>query len=237
MVVAQIPSPWSEGVKGLLELQGRDYSALRLDPRNQELHDWAGSASAPSLMLPQHAPLTQPLEIIEALHQDAPGKSLLPQQPEERQAVLELVRDMMEPGGLVWNRRLLGIHAGLAGQGGFVEPVAQYLARKYGHDAQQVPTAQARILEILGALTGRLTAQRNADSPYLFGLEPSAADIYCAACMAVFAPLDEGQCPMDPIIRASFEDLDAPTAQALSPILLEHRDFVYRNHLELPVRL
>lgn len=237
VVVAQIPSPWSEGVKGLLELQKRDFSALRLDPRIQELHDWAGSASAPSLLLPGRAPLTQAPEIVEALHEQEPSDALLPEAPEERQAVLNLVRDLMEPGGLAWSRRLLGIHGGLTGQGGFVQPIAEYLSQKYGYDAAQVPAAQARVTEILGGLTAQLTKQREADSAYLFGRARSAGDVYCAACMAIFAPLDEGQCPMDPVIRETFEERDAATAQALAPILLEHRDFIYRHHLELPVRL
>lgn len=236
-VVAQIPAPWSEGVKGLLELQGRDYSALRLDPRNRELHDWAGSPSAPSLMLPGKAPLTQAVETIEALDEEAQGQPLLPKDPDERAAALDLVRSLVDSGGLAWSRRLLGIDAGLKGTGGFVEPIAEYLAKKYSFDEAMVPAARARIPEILGSLSHRIKEQNRADSPYLFGREVSAADVYCAVSMAIFVPLDEGKCPMDPVIRKTFEELDEQTAQALDPILLAHRDFIYQNHLELPVRL
>lgn len=237
VVVAQIPSPWSEGVKGLLELQGRDFSALRLDPRNQELHAWAASPSSPSLMLPGRAPLTQAREIIEALDEFERGPELVPREPLVRESVLKLVEELTEPGGLAWSRRLLGIHAGLAGTGGFVEPIAQYLGRKYVYDASQVPRAKERVLEILAALSLRLREQRSADSPYLFGQSVSAADVYCAVSMAIFSPLDEGQCPMDPMIRTAFEELDEETSAALDPVLLEHRDFIYRTHLELPIRL
>lgn len=237
VTVAQIPSPWSEAVKGLLELQGRDFSALRLDPRNQELHVWAGSPSSPSLLLPGQSPLTQPQQIIEALDGADGCAALLPKESAAREGALETVQALVGPGGLAWSRRLLGIHAGLMGKGGFVEPIAKYLSKKYGHDEAQVPAAQARIHEVLGSLAQRIKEQRKQDSPYLYGPQVSAADIYCAASMAVFAPLDESKCPMDPMIRSTFEERDPQTAQALDPILLEHRDFIYTQHLELPVRL
>lgn len=235
--VAQIPSPWSESVKGLLHLQGREFSVLRLDPRNQELHAWAGSPSAPALLLPGKSGITQAVEIIEALQETGQGKSLLPADQNDRSAVLDLVRELVDPGGLAWNRRLMGIHGGLTGQGGFVEPIAQYLGKKYGYEASKVPKAQERLVETLGMLTRRLRKQKDANMPYLFGREISAADVYCAVTMAIFAPLDERQCPMDPAIRKTFEERDETTGQALDPILLEHRDFIYRHHLELPVRL
>jgi hypothetical protein len=39
------------------------------------------------------------------------------------------------------------------------------------------------------------------------------------------------------ILRAAFEDLDPRTAAALDPILLDHRDRIYAEHLELPLTL
>ena len=65
----------------------------------------------------------------------------------------------------------------------------------------------------------------------------SAVDIYSATFMALFKPLPPEQCDMHPGVRAAFEWLDAPTAQALDPILLEHRDMMYSRHLELPLSL
>ena len=42
---------------------------------------------------------------------------------------------------------------------------------------------------------------------------------------------------MDAGSRAAFETLDAATAAALDPMLLEHRDMMYRERLELPLSL
>jgi hypothetical protein len=55
--------------------------------------------------------------------------------------------------------------------------------------------------------------------------------------MALFSPLPAEQCPMDRNLRQIFEGLDAQTAEALDPLLLQHRDMIYRQHLELPLSL
>jgi len=51
------------------------------------------------------------------------------------------------------------------------------------------------------------------------------------------APLDPENCPMPEMLRNAFESKDPDTVKALDPILLEHRDFIYREHLELPIEL
>ena len=42
---------------------------------------------------------------------------------------------------------------------------------------------------------------------------------------------------MRPDTRAAYRVRDPVVREALDPHLLEHRDFVYREYLELPVRL
>ena len=42
---------------------------------------------------------------------------------------------------------------------------------------------------------------------------------------------------MSSATRAAFEALDAPTAAALDPALLAHRDMMYARHLALPLKL
>ena len=38
-------------------------------------------------------------------------------------------------------------------------------------------------------------------------------------------------------LRPAFGSVDSKTAKALDPVLLEHRDFVYHEFLELPLSL
>jgi hypothetical protein len=42
---------------------------------------------------------------------------------------------------------------------------------------------------------------------------------------------------MNEAFRPGFESLDEDTAEALDPILIEHRDFIYDEFLELPLTL
>jgi hypothetical protein len=42
---------------------------------------------------------------------------------------------------------------------------------------------------------------------------------------------------MDGSTRAAFETRDVQTEAALDPILLEHRDMMYADYLELPLSL
>ena len=62
-------------------------------------------------------------------------------------------------------------------------------------------------------------------------------DVYGAAFMALFRPLPHEQCEMSASTRATFETREAQTDAALDPILLEHRDMMYAEHLELPLSL
>ncbi len=92
-------------------------------------------------------------------------------------------------------------------------------------------------MEILGLLAGRLRAQGEAGSGYYLGRDLSAVDIYSATFMALFRPLPPEHCPMAEAMRPAFESLDEATAAVLDPILLEHRDRIYADHLELPLSL
>jgi glutathione S-transferase len=93
------------------------------------------------------------------------------------------------------------------------------------------------VRELLGEFAATLRERRDAGQPYYLGDTLSAADVYSATFMGLFKPLPEAQCRMDPAIRAAFEFLDADTAAALDPLLIQHRDMMYAKHLELPLSL
>jgi hypothetical protein len=62
-------------------------------------------------------------------------------------------------------------------------------------------------------------------------------DVYSATVTAMFGALPTGQCDMDASTRAAFEIREPQTDAALDPILFEHRDRMYAEHLELPLAL
>lgn len=238
IVVPGIPSPWSEAAKGIFHVKHLAWKAVRLDARNDAMADWAKERSGPVAFWNDEGPRGSWPQILLLAERLAPKPALLPSDPGERARAFGIAHEICGEAGLVWARRLQGVHAGLTGQGGgFPDGVAQYLAGKYGYRAEEGPAQGARVIALLGFLAGLLHEQRRGGSRYYVGRSLSAVDIYSATAMAMFAPLPPEQCPMFEMIRPTLSFMDEATAKALDPILIEHRDFVYAEHLELPLTL
>ncbi|CAN0447820.1 unnamed protein product, partial [Phaeothamnion confervicola] len=82
-----------------------------------------------------------------------------------------------------------------------------------------------------------LRAQQRQGRRYLIGDGLSAVDIHWAVHCAFLNPLPPELCPMASAFRNpdTYGNDDPLIAAALSPALLAHRDFIYEQHLELPV--
>lgn len=238
MVVSSgIPSPWGEAAKGFLHLKGIDWAAVRLVYDDEKLKQWAGQRSAPVLMHDNDRPRTGWAEILLFIERLAPTPSLLPADAAERALMFGLAHEVCGEAGLAWSRRLQSVHAGLSGNGGFPKRVAEYLGKKYGYRPELGAASGARVVELLHMLATRLKTQQQLGSRYYVGHSLTAVDVYSATVMALFAPLPDAQCPMEPFTRAAFETCDAQTDAALDPILLAHRDIIYAEHLVLPLAL
>jgi glutathione S-transferase len=237
VVVANMPSPWGEAAKGIFHVKRLPFAAVRLMYDNDALKKWAGQLSGPVVVHDNEVPRSGWAEILMLAERLAPTPALLPLEPNERARAVSLAEKFCGPNGLGWSRRLQSVHAGLTKTGGFSERIAGYLGRKYGYDPEQAETYGPRVRQLLGEFATALRAQKNAGKPYYLGTSLSAVDIYSATFMALFRPLPEAQCRMDAGLRASLEQLDAETAAALDPILIEHRDLMYDRHLELPLSL
>ena len=237
VVVPGVPSPWGEGAKGILHVKQIPWMAVRLDQANAAMAEWTGQRSGPVAMYAQEAPRSGWAEILLLAERLAPSPALLPNGAEDRALAFGLSHEICGEMGLGWCRRLQGVHAGLSGAGGFPSGVASYLAAKYGYREAEAASYQTRVVDILNMLSRRLHAQREHDSPFYLGTSLSAVDIYSATFMALFAPLPPGDCPMPEAMRAAFGMREPVTDEALDPILLEHRDRVYAEHLELPLSL
>ncbi|WP_239024421.1 hypothetical protein [Ramlibacter humi] len=237
VVVGGVPSPWGEAAKGIFHVKKLDWLAVRLDYQSDAMKAWAGQRSGPVAIHGEEAPRDRWIDILMLAERLAPSPSLLPADPADRVLAIGLSHELMGERGLCWSRRLQLVHMGLAEQGGFVPQVAQYLARKYGHTPDAGGAATARVVSLLRMLAQRLKAQQAAGSRYLVGAALTAADIYLAAGLALFRPLGADLCAMKPDTRAAFETPDAQTDAALDPVLVEHRDRIYRDHLVLPLAL
>jgi len=237
VVVPGVPSPWGEAAKGILYVKRIPWVAVKLDQANAELIRWIGCASGPVAMYEDEAPRSGWAEILLLAERLSPEPPLLPRDAEGRALAFGLSHEICGELGLGWMRRLEAVHAGLAGEGGFPPPVARYLADKYGYREAEAGDITRRVVELLGLLARRLHAQRDAGSRYYMGDSLGCVDVYSAAFMALFQPLPQADCPMPDALRAAFGSVDGATKAALDPILFEHRDHVYRTHLELPLTL
>ena len=199
---------------------------------------WAGGErSGPVAIYEDEAPRKGWAEILLLAERLAPQLSLLPGDAAERALTFGIAHEICGEMGLGWCRRNVGVHAGVSGGGGFPKGVAHYLGQKYGYRAAEVALYSTRVVHILEALSALLHRQRDAGRRFYLGSALSAVDIYSATFMALFKPLPPEQCPMPDAMRPAFETLDAATERALDPILIEHRDFVYEEYLELPLSL
>jgi glutathione S-transferase len=237
VVLGKVPSPWGEAAKGIFHLKRLDFGAVRLVYDNEALKSWAGQLSAPVVINDDEAPRSGWAEILMLAEQLAPSPPLLPADPHARAQAVALCDELCGHRGLGWHRRLQLVNAGLTGTGGFVGRVAGYLGGKYGYVAEDCERDRARVIELLRKFAAVLHSQRAAGQPYYLGATLSAVDIYSATFMALFKPLPQEQCDMHESLRAAFEWLDPPTAAALDPILIEHRDMMYARHLQLPLAL
>ncbi len=237
VVVPGLPSPWSEAAKGIFHVKNIAWSAVRLDQRNKAMAEWTGTRSGPVVMFENQPPQPHWQQILMLAESVTPTPSLLPKETAARVQALELCEDICGEAGLGWSGRLDGVHSGLNDQGGFPKNIAQYLGAKYGYEADLAQSNSDRLVALLYKLVVCLKEQKKNGSRFYIGDTISAVDIYSATFMAYFKPLEQSVCPMDSYMRAAFESNTAVVNEALDPILMAHRDFIYENFLELPLCL
>jgi len=180
IMVGFVPSPWGEAAKGILHVERVPYIAARMGAEMKAVVEWTGENSAPIAVYDDEAPRTGWAEILLLAERLAARPSLLPADAAQRALVIGLSHEICGEDGLGWARRLVGIDAGLRGEGGFPKQTAEYLAAKYGYRKNIGAEARHRVVDLLGMFSQRLADQKGNGSKYLVGERLSAADIYLA---------------------------------------------------------
>lgn len=231
-----VPGPWSEAAKGILHVKGLPFVRVRqeLGGENRALREWTGQASAPVAAWNDEPPCTTSLGILFLAERLAPDPPLLPADPDERARMLGYCHELVGEQGLGWTRRLMTLQQAIEAAGGAPPEEIARLAARYGYSPEAAAAAPARVTALLDLFARLLARQRAAGSRFLFGERLSALDIYWATFAALLEPLPEELCPMPRSIRRAYT-LEGELRAALDPALLEHRDFIYREYLELPV--
>jgi glutathione S-transferase len=235
VLVRGLPSPWGQAAKTIFEIKGLDYVAapLELAGRNEEIVSWSGQNSAPVVAWNDEAPVTRWQDILLLAERLAPTPALIPADPLQRVLMWGFASEICGEHGIGWNRRLLNFARTV--NGGRSNPVSDTLMAKYGYDAGLAKTAAARVAGSLGALAAQLKAQQARGVRYLVGDALSAVDIYWTAFSNLIAPLPKEQCPMPDAYRPGFTAKEPEILTALDPILLEHRDRIFKDHFRSPM--
>ncbi|KRB81457.1 hypothetical protein ASE00_15905 [Sphingomonas sp. Root710] len=239
VLTAHVPGPWSEAAKAVFTARGLAYHPVEqkmLDP-NDELVAWTGSRNAPIAMLDDHPPVTNWLDLVMLAERIGSGPSLLPDAPLDRALSIGLSAEICAPGGFGWSRRLV-MFQGLYGPGDVspeAPPHVLHMCRQYGYSRAAAEAATRRMVDILGMLAAQLRAQSEAGSGYLVGDRLGACDLHWACFSNMIAPLPIEDAPMPPALHERYSDAGPEIAAALDPILIEHRDRIYRRHIGLPL--
>ena len=237
-LTAGVPGPWSESAKAIFHVKKIPYVRVRQvgGMENAELRAWTGRSNAPVAVYNDEPPVDGWADILGLAERIAPEPPLIPEDREERLRMFGLCHEICGPGGFGWERRLLLIASLLEpDQPDSAKAPALTLAKRYGYTKARAETARGRLCEILTALSNHLIAQRAAGSPYFIGTRLTALDLYWACFAALHQPLSPDQCPMPEWLRDGYTVTDPALLEAAGPILLDHRDFIYEHHLELPL--
>jgi glutathione S-transferase len=239
VLVGKVPSPWSEGAKGLFHVKKLEYLAVRLQLRDPEFEAWTKAHNAPVALLDNEWPRSGWAEILALAERMGGEVSLIPAAADDRVRMFGLLHEVLGEQGLLWCARAILIEESLSSEGarGFPVRVAAYLSRKYAGKPGSRPVSRARVDEVLRRLTTQLEEGRARGGPYFFGEQLSALDLYSAAAMNVLAPLAPALCPMMPELQRAYDWLGAEVSASVTPALVAHRELVYERHLELPIEV
>ena len=230
------PGPWGEVAKKIFEYKSIPYVpvAQRAGKPNEELADWTGFRNAPVAVWNDGVPKAHWSDILMLAERIAPAPRLLPVSSEDRVTVLGICAELAGEGGFGWSRRLMMI--GLRGDDAAHTERSALMRRAYGEGPEHIAAAPGRCADIMDMLASRLHAQREAGSSYLVGQTYSAADIFWACFSQMLIPLPvDSQPNLHPAIAASYGAIGGFLTSRLDKILIEHRDFIFREHIGLPL--
>lgn len=229
------PAPWSQAAKSILHVKKIPYApvAQHGGQANEELVAWTGHRNAPVAMYNNEPARTGWYEILLLAERLAPTPSLLPSQVDDRALMIGLSNELCGEEGFTWQARHIMFGALLKTQGEAFKN--NPMVHAYGYSAQNAAAAPAKMIPILEALAARLHRQREAGSQYFIGKQLTALDLYWANMSQIIDPYPPEKNPMPDFFRQIWAPVRAAIESAIDPILITHRDFIFAQHLTLPL--
>ncbi|MDG2002280.1 MAG: hypothetical protein P8J20_03020 [Novosphingobium sp.] len=234
-LTVQTPGPWGLAARALFDIRKVAYVPVRQDvgAPNEELVDWTGRRNAPVAVCDAEPAVDGWLEILNLAERLGSGASLFPDDPVERALAVGLSAEICGHEGFGWARRLSMQPPGAPPPD--PESPQSKMMRAYGLRQGVVAESDARVASILKAFSAQLRRQRTAGSDYLVGDRLSCCDVHWACFSILAEPLPVEECIAAEQMMAMFSGKSKAVAAALDPILIEHRDRIWRDHIGLPV--
>jgi glutathione S-transferase len=236
---AHVPGPWGEAAKAVLSARNVKYIPVEqhvMGP-NEELIAWTGIRNAPTVVLNDEPPRAGWIDILMLAERLGSGPSLLSEDPVRRALILGLSCEICGPEGFGWTRR-----ANFRREGAPTpkvphanNPILPQIHRDYGMTPEAVAKAPARLIALLNGFASILHNQKAAGSRYFVGDRLSAADLYWTCFSIMVKPPAEADCAMPDYMRVNYGAVTPDVAAALDPILIAHRDFIFQQHIGLPL--
>lgn len=228
------PAPWSMAAKSILHVKKIPYIpvAQHGGQANEELVAWTGHRNAPVAMYNNEPARTGWYEILLLAERLAPTPSLLPQNVEDRAIMIGLSNELCGEEGFTWQSRHLMFDAVIKVQGDFKQ---NPMVKAYGYSPQNAAAAPGKMIPILQALSARLHKQQSAGSRYFIGNQLTALDLYWANMSQIVDPYPPDKNPMPDFFWQIWAPVGPAMGAALDPILIAHRDFIFTQHLTLPL--
>jgi glutathione S-transferase len=234
IVSGRVPSPWSEAAKGLFRIARIPIVAVRAIPRDRSHVEWTGIDNVPVVLHGEEPPRTSWAAIVGLVARLAPGL-VLPTDLAARADAIGLLEVIAGEDGLGWNGRLAMIDEGITTNGarGFGQPIAGYLAKRYGHAPGVVDGMRERVAAQLTYLAERLGGRA-----YFGGDRPSAVDVYAATFITPMFPIGEADCPsLLPPLRQAFAAVAHAFGSLVPTELAALRTRMFERHLAWPIEL
>lgn len=237
VLVRGMPSPWGQATKAMFELKKLDFvvAPQEMGGPNEALVAWSGQNSAPVVAWAQEPPLTRWIDILLLSERLAPSPALIPENPSERALMIGLSHEVCGENGVGWNRRVQMFEPAMK-SGQAPEPVLQ-MAKKYRYTDEDTKIAGQRTAENLTALSAQLKAQYSKGRTFFVGDRLSALDMYWVTFANLLDPLPAEHCPIPEAWRPGFVVSDPVVRAALDPLLLEHRDRIFKAYFRSPMEL
>jgi hypothetical protein len=229
VVTAHMPGLWSEAAKGVFDAKKLPYVLVEQEVggENRALLEWTAQTSAPVAVWNNERPRSSWMEQLYLAERLSPQPALIPAGLEDRVLMFGLCNELCSEHGFAWNVRMTSFHRTLNDPNAddYGRRISRELAHKYGYDPKLVDSAHNQKIGVVKRLRSQLADQKTRGSRFLIGAGVSALDIY-------WLPPD--LCPhMPDNMRRSYTDPELK--EIAGPELFQHRDFIYRTYLKLPM--